>query len=135
MTKTSHNIALFTGNTSQQNKLLNLQNQVLEDVVKGKMARQELLDSLCLCAEALVPESLCSIMLLQDDDSLSVKSAPNASQGVIDDLSGLLPSSISGYKSSQSPVISLPGYFSVQPFQAQKEMDSRKGAKGAKKKL
>ena len=96
MSNSSLNISQLTENTSQQNKLLNLQNQILDDVVKGEKSFHELLDSLCLCAEGLVQGSLSSVMLLESDLKLSVKSAPSAPQSVIDDLSGLTPSAESG---------------------------------------
>ncbi len=85
-------IALLTDNISQQNDLLNLQNQILDEIVKSQKSSQALLDDLCRCAEALVPNALASIMLFDEPQStLTVKAAPNVPIPVINDLEGLKP--------------------------------------------
>jgi diguanylate cyclase (GGDEF)-like protein len=85
-------ISLLTDNISQQNDLLNLQNQILDEIVKSQKSSQALLDDLCRCAEALVPNALASIMLFDEPQStLTVKAAPNVPLPVINDLEGLKP--------------------------------------------
>ena len=89
---TAIDIALLTDNVAQQNDLLSLQNQILDEIVKSQTGSQTLLDDLCRCAEALVPDALASIMLFDDAQaSLTVKAAPNVPRVVIDDLQGLKP--------------------------------------------
>lgn len=86
-------IPALTDDTAQQNKLLNLQNQILENIVKGQAEFQQLLDILCHYAEVLVPDSVASVVLFQEGkQQLNVQSAPSASRQIIDDLSGLEPS-------------------------------------------
>ena len=83
--------------TTAQNQLLILQNRILEDMVRGVVDFQQLLDRLCLCAEELAPNSIASIMLLDSvSNRLHVEAAPNAPQALIDELSGLTPGSNNG---------------------------------------
>ncbi len=92
MSNHSIDIALLTDNIAQQNDLLNLQNQILDKIVKSQKPSLSLLDDLCRCAEALVPNALASIMLFDESQSaLTVKAAPSVPQPVIDDLQGLRP--------------------------------------------
>lgn len=90
-------IPSLTDNTVQQNQLLNLQNQILETIVKGNAEFQQLLDILCHYAEVLVPDAVASVMLLQEEQELlKIQSAPSASRQIIEDLSGLKPSTEHG---------------------------------------
>lgn len=80
-----------------QNQLLSLQNRILEDMVKGVVDFQRLLDRLCLCAEELAPGAVATIMLLDSGHNrLFVEAGPSASAQLIKDLSGLTPSSNTG---------------------------------------
>ncbi len=82
---------------SDQLKLLNLQNSILEAILHGESSFQELLDNLCLCAEALVPDSLASVSMVDKDGlQLQIVAAPSASAEVMKDFSGLKPSVGSG---------------------------------------
>lgn len=92
MSTNAIDIALLTDNVIQQNELLNLQNQILDEIVKSQKPSQQLLDDLCRCAEALVPNALASIMLFDETlSALTVKAAPSAPAAVIADLQGLKP--------------------------------------------
>jgi len=97
MTDSQIQVPDHSGDLEEQNQLLTLQNTILEDFVKWNKDSQEILDALCHSAEKLVPKSLASIMLLNEDTGLLVvESAPSASQIVIDDLEGLKPSPTNG---------------------------------------
>jgi diguanylate cyclase (GGDEF)-like protein len=92
MSTNALDIAQLTDNITQQNELLGLQNQILDEIVKSSQSSQNLLNDLCRCAEALVPNALASIMLFDESQhALSVKAAPNIPQPVINDLQGLKP--------------------------------------------
>ena len=72
-------------------QLLQLQRDVLEMIAVGR-ATHEILDQLCLLSEAMVPDSVCSIMLLDDTCShLNVRSAPSIPPEGIEALNGLQP--------------------------------------------
>jgi len=97
MTDSRIQVQDLTEDLEHQNKLLTLQNQILEDFVRWNKPSQDILDELCTYAEQLVPEALASIMLLNKDTGLlAVQSAPSAPQSVIDDLEGLKPSPSNG---------------------------------------
>ncbi len=84
-------------NSLEQNNLLNLQNQILEDVLENTKTFQNLLDSLCLCAEKLVPDAIASVTMLDEAGyQLKILSAPSAPKSVIEDFSGLKPAIGSG---------------------------------------
>jgi len=79
--------------------LLLLQQEILGQVAIGDQYHyQDLLDSLCLSAERMLPNSLASIMLFDDDnkESLTVKSAPSIPLEAINALNGLVPGQYSG---------------------------------------
>ncbi len=83
----------FDNAENHQNRLLNLQNQVLEDILKGDKSFDELLADLCRCAENLAPDSLASVSMMDEDGlHLQVLSAPSAPPEVLADFSGLQPS-------------------------------------------
>jgi len=76
---------------AQLEQLLHLQRDILEMIAVGR-ATDEILDQLCLLSEAMVPNSVCSIMLLDDTQShLNVCSAPSIPPEGIEALNGLQP--------------------------------------------
>ncbi len=97
MSTSALDIAQLTTNISHQNELLNLQNQILDEIVKHTKKSQDLLDDLCRCAEALVPGAIASVMLFDEvKDSLQIEAAPNVPEQVIHDLQGLKPAPDNG---------------------------------------
>lgn len=77
--------------TTQLEQLLQLQRDVLEMVAVGKPT-DHILSALCTLAEAMVPNSVASIMQLESDgERLFVRSAPSIPQSGIDALNGLTP--------------------------------------------
>ncbi|MGK0297264.1 MAG: signal transduction histidine kinase/ActR/RegA family two-component response regulator [Gammaproteobacteria bacterium] len=76
--------------------LLKLQANVLESIAKGK----DLiicLNHLCILIEKIIPNSLCSIMLLDRfKNMLNVISAPSVDQNFIDILNGTVPGELNG---------------------------------------
>ena len=76
---------------AQLEQLLQLQRDILEMIAGGR-ASDEILDQLCLLSEAMVPNSVASIMLLDDRrEQLVVRSAPSVPKEGIDALNGLQP--------------------------------------------
>ncbi|SIN73820.1 diguanylate cyclase (GGDEF) domain-containing protein [Sulfurivirga caldicuralii] len=85
------NIARTQLSVEQVNDLLEWQEAVLQGMAEGE-APQVLLDRLCQAAEALVPNALASIMLVnRDDGCLYVCAAPSAPEDAVEALSGLKP--------------------------------------------
>ena len=77
-------------------QLLRLQKNILEAVALGSRT-QFVLDLLCTSAEAMVADSLASIMLYSEDRScLNVAAAPSAPADVIELLNGMVPGEQSG---------------------------------------
>ncbi len=117
-----------------QNQLLSLQNRILEDMVRGVVDFQQLLDSLCLCAEELAPNAIASIMLLDEtQNQLHVEAAPSAPKQLIDDLSGLTPATnngscsnavFSGQPTYISNTLKDPKWSSVRPIAKHYKIDS-----------
>ena len=86
-----------TEDASEQNKLLNLQNQILEEILAGKLSFQQLLDNLCQSAEALVPGAIASVSMMDENDlQLQVLAAPSATEEIMADFSGVQPAVGSG---------------------------------------
>jgi diguanylate cyclase (GGDEF)-like protein/PAS domain S-box-containing protein len=82
--------------SAQLEQLLQLQRDVLEMIAIGR-AGNEILDQLCLLSEAMVPDSVCSIMLFDDTRShLDVRSAPSIPTEGIEALNGLQPGPYAG---------------------------------------
>ena len=82
--------------SAQLEQLLQLQRDVLEMIAIGRVGK-EILDQLCLLSEAMVPDSVCSIMLLDDTRShLDVRSAPSIPTEGIEALNGLQPGPYAG---------------------------------------
>jgi diguanylate cyclase (GGDEF)-like protein/PAS domain S-box-containing protein len=76
---------------AQLEQLLQLQRDILEMVALSR-ATNEILDQLCLLSEAMVPNSVGSIMLLDGTGKhLHVRSAPSIPKSGIDALNGLQP--------------------------------------------
>jgi len=76
---------------AQLEQLLHLQRDVLQMIAVGRET-QQILDQLCLLAESMVSDSVCSIMLLDETCShLNVCSAPSIPQAGIEALNGLQP--------------------------------------------
>ena len=75
----------------QTEKLQDLQKDVLEKIVLGE-PRIEILDTLCLNIQAMLPESICSVMLFNEPShSLNVFCAPSAPETLCAALNGLIP--------------------------------------------
>ena len=82
--------------SAQLEQLLQLQRDVLKMIAIGR-AGNEILDQLCLLSEAMVPDSVCSIMLFDDTRShLDVRSAPSIPEEGIEALNGLQPGPYAG---------------------------------------
>lgn len=82
--------------SEQLEQLLQLQRDVLKMIAVGRATR-EILDQLCLLSEAMVPESVCSIMLLDETRShLDVCSAPSIPPEGVEALNGLQPGANAG---------------------------------------
>ncbi|MBT8428658.1 MAG: PAS domain S-box protein, partial [Gammaproteobacteria bacterium] len=82
--------------SAQLEQLLQLQRDVLEMIAIGRGGK-EILDQLCLLSEAMVPDSVCSIMLFDDARSrLDVRSAPSIPIEGIEALNGLQPGPYAG---------------------------------------
>jgi len=80
----------------QAEQVLILQKETLESVALGHNY-QLILDQLCKGAEALVPNSLASVMLFNEDkSSLIVKSAPSMPIAAKEQLTGLVPGETAG---------------------------------------
>ncbi|MFV1985621.1 MAG: diguanylate cyclase domain-containing protein, partial [Thiohalomonadales bacterium] len=80
----------------QAEQVLILQKEILESVALGH-DYQLILDQLCKAAEALVPNSLASIMLFNENkSSLIVKSAPSMPIAAKEQLTGLVPGESAG---------------------------------------
>jgi len=80
----------------QMENLLTLQQQILGKVAFGSQY-QETLENLCQSAEAMLPNSVASIMLFDDGiEGLSVKAAPSMPLEAINALNGLVPGKHSG---------------------------------------
>lgn len=78
------------------NEILNLQQETLSMVAEGEDANK-ILEHLCLLAERLLPNSVASIMLLDDHtNSINVLSAPSVPEVGIKALNGLKPGSGGG---------------------------------------
>jgi len=75
--------------------ILQLQANVLERIAVGARL-EETLRELCALVEGIVPESICSSMLLAPDGTLRVAAAPRASEELIEALNGLVPSDLAG---------------------------------------
>lgn len=81
--------------SEQLEHLYGLQREVLETIALGKTT-QKTLDKLCIMAENLVPNAIASIMILNDNDVLNVKSAPSLpAEGVLT-FNGLKPGPCAG---------------------------------------
>ncbi len=77
-------------------QLLRLQKNILEAVALGE-DHQSVLDQLCTAAEAMVKDSVASIMLYSEDRShLNVVAAPSIPQDAIEALNGLVPGAQAG---------------------------------------
>jgi diguanylate cyclase (GGDEF)-like protein/PAS domain S-box-containing protein len=74
---------------SDLNILLRLQNQVLEAIARGRPLAA--LEQLCLGAERLVPQAVCSVMLLDPQQRLQLAAAPSLPPLVREQLNGLQP--------------------------------------------
>lgn len=80
----------------QSNQLLKVQKEILEVVITGGDF-QHALDSLCLAAESVLPDSLASIMLFDTTrHSLKVRSAPNIPPEAVAQLNQLKPGENAG---------------------------------------
>ena len=80
----------------QNNLLLHLEKNILEAIALNKEP-QVILDALCEAAEAIVDNSVASIMLFDDQrQSLAVRSAPSIPHDIIQQLNGLVPGEHAG---------------------------------------
>lgn len=81
---------------AESNQLLTVHKEILEVVITGKDF-QFALESLCRSAEGILPKALASIILFnKDNESLSVRAAPNIPEQAIEELDGLVPGEQSG---------------------------------------
>lgn len=71
-------------------ELFELQNTILE-MVAGDASQQEILDTLCLMQEKMVPQSVATIMRLGEDGVLHLIAAPSLDREAYSELDGLLP--------------------------------------------
>ena len=72
-------------------KLQDLQKEILEKIVLGEPVI-DILNTLCLHIQEMIPESICSVMLLEETSrSLHVLSAPSAPKSLWAALDGLMP--------------------------------------------
>jgi len=77
--------------SEQATHLLKLQRDVLAEVVQ-KADPQSALDLLCFTAQSLLPDSVCSIMLFDENRSaLKVRAAPSLNREATEALNGLKP--------------------------------------------
>lgn len=77
--------------TSQVNHILRLQRDVLTNVAR-KLDSESVLVQLCKTLEALVPDALASVMLIdRDSEVLSVVAAPSIPASAVERLNGLKP--------------------------------------------
>ncbi len=80
---------------AQLELLYQLQRNILEDVAL-KEGYKSVLRKLCLMAEEMVPNSLASIMLLDDNGLLNVLAAPSIPKEGVNALNGLVPGPFGG---------------------------------------
>ncbi|MDA3808148.1 MAG: diguanylate cyclase [Thiomicrorhabdus sp.] len=80
---------------AQLELLYQLQRNILEDVALTE-GYKSVLRKLCLMAEEMVPNSLASIMLLDDNGLLNVLAAPSIPKEGINALNGLVPGPFGG---------------------------------------
>ena len=80
----------------QLSRLLEMQQKILESIASGQ-SRRQILDDLCLMIEALVPEALTSVMLLNPESgSLNVLAGPTFPAEAIPYFNGMTPSPVMG---------------------------------------
>ncbi|MFK7829376.1 MAG: putative bifunctional diguanylate cyclase/phosphodiesterase [Congregibacter sp.] len=79
----------------EQQAFLDIQHSILE-MVAANLAQADILTELCLMAEALVPESIATVMLMQDQHSLNILSAPTVAPDDQLLLNGLKPGPTAG---------------------------------------
>lgn len=70
--------------------LIRFQSSILEAIAFG-YDDKEILDRICLLGEKVVPDSVATIMLLDDADRLNIHAAPGASEEITSRLNGLVP--------------------------------------------
>lgn len=83
-------------NVDYEKRLLILQRDILELIAKNN-AHDENLKSLCLAAEQMLPNSVASIMLYDNDNKfLNVRCAPSLPEKAVEQLNGIEPSECAG---------------------------------------
>lgn len=81
----------------QFEKLLSMQQTILELVATANFCKEEVLDKLCIMAEAILPNSVASVMTKDERSGLlSIVSAPNLPQDGINALQNIKPGLESG---------------------------------------
>lgn len=89
--KELHDVHADTISMENFEQLLNLSRNILEMVALGKDTN-EILADLCRTSEAMLPDSVASIMLYDDTRSfLKVRSAPSIPESAVSALNGLVP--------------------------------------------
>ena len=74
-----------------------LQKSVLEKIVVGKHSQADILNELCVQVERMIPSSICSIMLLDENTGiLKVGAVPSGGQTACAILDGLVPGQFAG---------------------------------------
>lgn len=82
--------------SEQMESLLHLQQEIMAKIAVGS-EHQKILDDLCRAAEAMLPNSVASIMLFDEKrEGLFVRAAPNVPAEAVDALNGLIPSQEAG---------------------------------------
>lgn len=79
----------------EQQSFLDIQHSILQ-MVAANHPQKEILSALCLMAETLVPNSIATVMVIQNDARMKVISAPTVSQQDQALLGGIQPGPISG---------------------------------------
>ncbi|MFK7830187.1 MAG: EAL domain-containing protein [Congregibacter sp.] len=79
----------------EQQAFLDIQHSILE-MVAANLAQEVILEELCHMAEALVPDSIGTVMLMQDHQSLDILSAPTVAPDDQLLLNGLKPGPTAG---------------------------------------
>lgn len=79
----------------EQQAFLNIQNSILQMVASNR-PQEEIFSELCLMAEALVPDSIATVMLIQSHANMDVISAPSVAAEDQQLLNGLKPGPTAG---------------------------------------